>query len=127
MKQLKPHTLADSEREQALQPILPHAVSISPTGHVLLTLETRERSGPGVGGRDLFVWGANQQYELGNGKRTSLAVPTPLQQSDGTRIALVKTSANVKDMQGQLWKNRVNVEQCAQAGYGNTIVYWKIC
>lgn len=121
MEQLKPHTLLDSEKEQVLQPIMPHAISISPTGHVLLTLET----GP-AGGRDLFVWGANQRYELGNGKKTSLAVPITLQQGDGARIMLMKTRARVNDMQGKLWKHDVKVEQCAQAGYGNTIVYWKI-
>jgi hypothetical protein len=119
--------LADSEKEQALQPIIPHTISISPTGHVLLTLETHERSGPRGGGRDLYVWGANQQYELGNGKRTSLAAPTPLQQADETRVMLMKAQADVNDMQGKTWKYGVKVEQCPQAGYGNTIVYWKIC
>ncbi|KIM80836.1 hypothetical protein PILCRDRAFT_822120 [Piloderma croceum F 1598] len=116
-----------SEKEQALQPIIPHAISISPTGHVLLTLETHERSGPGGGGRDLYVWGANQQYELGTGKRTSLAAPTTLQQGNEARFMLTKAQANVNDMQGKVWKRGVKVEQCAQAGYGNTIVYWKIC
>lgn len=117
----------DSEEEQRLRPVVPHAVSVSPTGHVMLTLETHERSGPGSGGRDLFVWGTNQQYELGNGKRGSLAAPTTLQQADGTRWMLMKAKADVKDLQGNFWKKHVDVEQKAVAGYGNTIVYWKLC
>ena len=120
-----PQATVDSEKEQRLKPIIPHAISISPTGHVLLTLETYN-SGL-AGGRDMFVWGTNQQYELGNGRRASLAVPTAPQQADGTRFMLMKTWADVKDMQGKVWKRGVTVEQCAQAGYGNTIVYWKIC
>jgi len=116
-----------SEEEQKLQPIVPHAVSVSPTGHVLLTLETQARAGPGGGGRDLLVWGANQQYELGNGKRASLAVPTRLQQADGTHFMLMKAKGDVMDMQGKVWKKGVDVEQCGAAGYKNTIVYWKIC
>lgn len=75
----------------------------------------------------MFVWGTNQQYELGNGRRASLAVPTAPQKAGGTRFMLMKTWADVKDMQGKVWKRGATVEQCAQAGYGNTIVYWKIC
>jgi hypothetical protein len=121
------HIMADSEKDNSLQPIVPYSISISPTGHVLLTLDTHKRSGSGGGGRDLFVWGANQQYELGNGKRTGQAAPTALEHADGSRVMLMKTRADVKDMQGKSWKNGVNVKQYAQAGYGNTIVYWKIC
>jgi len=106
---------------------MPHAISVSPTGHVLLTLDTLSRAGPGGGGRDLLVWGANQQHELGNGKRASLAVPTPLQQEDGSRFMLMKTKADVKDMQGKLWNKGIEIEQCAVAGYKNSMVYWKIC
>lgn len=105
---------------------MPHAISISPTGHVLLTLDTLSRASPGGGGRDLLVWGANRQYELGNGKRASLAAPTPLQQEDGSRLMLMKTKADVKDMQGKLWSKGVEIEQCAVAGYRNSMVYWKI-
>lgn len=116
----------DSEKEQKLLPIMPHAISVSPTGHVLLTLDTISRVGPGGGGRDLLVWGANQQYELGNGKRASLAIPTPLQQEGGSRFMLMKTKADVKDMGGKLWKKGTELEQYAVAGYKNSMVYWKI-
>ncbi|KAF7972631.1 hypothetical protein HWV62_17284 [Athelia sp. TMB] len=114
-----------SDKANALRPLVPHALSISPTGHVLLTLDTHEHSGSGGGGRDLLVWGANQTYELGNGKRTSLAAPTNLEKRDGSRVMLMKKTMKVRDMKGNAWK-RSEVEQCAVGGYGNTIVYWKI-
>lgn len=136
-----------------MQPIAPYAISISPTGHVLLTLDTLERAGPGVpagGGRDLLVWGANRDYQLGNGKRTSLATPANIELSglpggggsnidnvkteepDGSgagkgRFMLVKRRAKeVKDLHGRRWKTNVDVEQHAVAGWGSSLVYWRI-
>ncbi|KZP20852.1 RCC1/BLIP-II protein [Athelia psychrophila] len=114
-----------SDTDNALRPLVPHALSISPTGHVLMTLDTQTHSGSGGGGRDLLVWGANQTYELGNGKRTSLAVPTNLEKRDGTRVMLMAKKTRVVDMQGKAWGTS-DVEQCAAGGYGNTVVYWKI-
>lgn len=110
-----------------MQPIQTRDISISPTGHVLLTLDTLERSGPGGGGRDLIAWGANSEYQLGNGKRGSLASPTALHAEDGQRFMLGKKNAEVRDLSGKVWKKDVEVEQCAVAGYGNSVVYWKIC
>ncbi|CAL1704214.1 unnamed protein product [Somion occarium] len=116
------------ETSNDLQPIQPHAISISPTGHVLLTLDTLARSGPGAGGRDLLVWGANSEYQLGNGKRGSVASPRNLEGPDGERFMLGKKKAKeVKDLLGNVWKRGVEVEQCALAGPGNSVVYWKIC
>ena len=103
-------------------------MSISPDGHVLLTLDTLSQSGPGGGGLDLFVWGTNYEYQLGNGKRTSIAVPTTLSRPDGNRFMLMKTKATeVKDARGKLWKKGIEVEQVAVAGQGNSVVYWRIC
>ncbi|THH33021.1 hypothetical protein EUX98_g1164 [Antrodiella citrinella] len=116
-----------SEQTNNLQPIHPHDISISPSGHVLLTLETLARSGPGGGGRDLLTWGANQDYQLGNGKRGSLASPTALEDAEGQRFMLRKKRADVRDLSGRLWKRGVEVEQRALSGYGNSVVYWRIC
>ncbi|KAI5123298.1 hypothetical protein M0805_009319 [Coniferiporia weirii] len=137
-----------SEKTQNLQPIVPHAISVSPTGHVLLTLDTLAHTGPGVsqgGGRDLFVWGANREYQLGNGKRASLATPATLElpglptevgdkpgdDSEGgkkSRLMMVQARAKlVKDLQGRRWGTNVDVEQCAVAGWESSLVYWKIC
>lgn len=44
---LRSTATTDSEKTNNMQPIYPHDISISPTGHVLLTLDTRARSGPG--------------------------------------------------------------------------------
>jgi hypothetical protein len=95
---------------------------------VLLALETHARAGPGGGGRDLLVWGTNYDYQVGNGKRASIAVPTTLEPVDGgDRIMLVKRRAKVvRDLQGRVWKRGVDVEQVAIGGYGNSLVYWRI-
>ncbi|KAJ2989328.1 hypothetical protein NUW54_g8820 [Trametes sanguinea] len=38
-----------------------------------------------------------------------------------------KKAKEVRDMQGQVWKKGVEVEQRAVAGWNNSVVYWKIC
>ncbi|KAI0055499.1 RCC1/BLIP-II [Artomyces pyxidatus] len=117
-----------SEKSNNLQPIAPHAVAVSPDGHVLLTLDTLTHAGPGGGGKDVFVWGTNYEYQLGNGKRTSAAVPATLEGTDGVRFMLMQKKADVvKDPRGRVWKRGVEVEQVAVAGYGNSLVYWRIC
>ncbi|KAG6813628.1 hypothetical protein H0H92_009246 [Tricholoma furcatifolium] len=80
-----------SDKTQSLQPIAPDAVTISPTGHVLLTLNTGSTTG--VGGRDLVVWGKNYESELGNGKKSSLAVPTTLVTPEGGHFMLHRRKA----------------------------------
>jgi hypothetical protein len=49
-----------------------------------------------------------------------------LERPEGGRFVLAKRKATVKDLSGKVWKKTVDVEQCAVAGYGNSIVYWKI-
>ncbi|OBZ75617.1 Protein FMP25, mitochondrial [Grifola frondosa] len=65
-----------SEVAKNLQAIMPQDISISPTGHILVTLDTMRLAGPGGVGRDVVAWGANYDYQLGNGKRGSVAIPT---------------------------------------------------
>lgn len=120
-------TFPDSEKTKSLQPILPYSVSISPTGHVVLTLDTQSQSNPGGAGRDIVVWGKNYESELGNGKKASVSVPTVLNKPDGERFMLVQRKAKeVRDLKGKVWKRGVQVEQCAVAGYEGSVVYWKI-
>lgn len=115
--------VTDNDRIRALEPVMPEGISISPTGHVLLALGTSL----GFGGRDLMVWGKNYESELGNGKRGSVAVPTPLATENGERFMLMNMKAkDVKDLQGKLWKRGVKVEQKVATGYGNSAVYWRI-
>lgn len=73
------------------------------------------------------MWGANQEYQLGNGKRGSLATPQALHAQDGQRFMLAERKADVKDLSGKLWKKNAKVEQRAVAGWGNSVVYWRIC
>ncbi|TFK55231.1 RCC1/BLIP-II [Heliocybe sulcata] len=116
-----------SEQTQNLQPIVPHAISISPSpaGHIVLALDTQ--NGPGGSGRDLLLWGANYDWQLGNGKRSSLATPTRLTRPDGSRFILAKAKAReVRDLEGKVWKRGVEVEQMAVAGWGNSVVYWRV-
>ncbi|KAI9508842.1 RCC1/BLIP-II [Russula earlei] len=109
-----------SEKTNNLQPIAPHALSVSPDGHVLLALETHAQAGPGGGGRDLLAWGTNYDFQVGNGKRASIAVPTVLETADGDRIMLGKRLAKVvRDAQGRVWRRGVR-------GYGTSLVYWRI-
>jgi len=119
----------DSDKLGRLEPITPEEIVISPTGHVLLALNSSAESS-GIGGRDLMVWGRNHDSELGNGKKGSLAVPTVLQTSsndDGERFMLKSRSAKeVKDVHGKVWKKNVKVEQHAASGWKNSVVYWKI-
>jgi hypothetical protein len=116
-----------SDATGKLEAIQPHAVTISPTGHVLLTLDTLRHAGGGIGGRDLMVWGTNQSSELGNEKRSSLAVPTSLTSSDGERVMLKrKTAARVETLGGDVWGKKISVEQRAVGGYRNSVLYWAV-
>lgn len=109
-----------------LEPVAPEAISISPTGHILVALDSSVSSG-GVGGKDLMTWGKNYDSELGNGKKASVPVPMTLETPDGGRFMLMEVQAKeVKDLHGKVWKRGIKVEQHAVAGYGNSAVYWKI-
>ncbi|KAJ3773826.1 regulator of chromosome condensation 1/beta-lactamase-inhibitor protein II [Lentinula raphanica] len=108
------------DETNSLRPIAPHSISVSSTGHVLLTLSSNS-------GRDLLAWGRNYNSELGNGKRAGLAVPTTLADADGERFLLQRKRAKeVLDLQGVVWKRGVEVEQKAVAGYDSSAVFWKV-
>ncbi|KAF9053536.1 RCC1/BLIP-II [Hymenopellis radicata] len=110
------------ESRKTMVPILPRAISVSPTGHVLMTLDTSAGKNQG---RDLYVWGKNHDSELGNGKKSSLPAPTTLSAGEERIMLYEKRGVKVMDLQGRVW-GRVNVEQKALAGYNSSIVYWKI-
>jgi hypothetical protein len=110
----------DNDKTKSLQTIAPQSVIISPTGHVLATL------GTWTGGRDLFAWGKNYDSELGNGKKSSVATPMVMETANGKRMLLGERKAEVKDAGGQLWKRGQMVSQWTAAGYGNTLVYWRL-
>ncbi|KAJ7917530.1 hypothetical protein B0H13DRAFT_1994840 [Mycena leptocephala] len=78
------------------------AARISPTGHVLATLD------PSSGG----------DYELGNGKKTpGAASPVPMDAGD-ERLLLQRS--------GLMWGRGIKVEQFAMCGFGSNVVYWRL-
>jgi hypothetical protein len=113
--------LADNDATQRLQPIPPRAISISPTGHVLATLD------PSSGRRDVHAWGRNQDYELGNGKKTpGAASPVPMDAVDERLLLQTKRAKLVRDLQGRVWGRGIKVEQSAVCGFGSNVVYWRL-
>ncbi|KAJ7582816.1 regulator of chromosome condensation 1/beta-lactamase-inhibitor protein II, partial [Mycena floridula] len=100
-----------SDKAGCLVPIVPHQVCVSPTGHVLLALDTPLS-------KDLVSWGKNHDSELGNGKKVSLSMPTTLE-IDGERFLLWNQKAKeIKDLSGKVCQKGVEVEQQAAAGPG---------
>ena len=100
---------------------------MSPSGHILLTLDTLARSTTEDSGRDLFGWGANYEYGVGSGKRGSIAVPTALRTADGERLLLRRKKVkDVRALSGSVCQRGAVVEQRAVAGYGTSVVYWRI-
>jgi hypothetical protein len=112
--------IVDDDMQQTLKPIAPHSMSISPTGHVLLSMDTALA-------RDCLGWGKNHDYELGTGKRGVVGSPTVLQDANGQRLMLRSRKAReVKDMQGKVWKRNVEVQEELVAGHGNSAIYWRL-
>lgn len=59
-------------------PVPIYDISIGRPGNVALTLDTVEKEGHYAFGRDVMVFGFNAAFNLGNGKRSNLAVPQHL-------------------------------------------------
>ncbi|KAF6764701.1 regulator of chromosome condensation 1/beta-lactamase-inhibitor protein II [Ephemerocybe angulata] len=115
-----------NEKTNTLDPIKPEEITVAPFGHVLLTINSSADSN-GVGGSDVMVWGRNFDSELGNGRKSSIAGPIHLDLAEGERLMLrTRKAKEVKDLHGKVWKKGVNVKQQVAAGYGTSVVYWKI-
>jgi len=130
-----------NETTRSLQPIRPDTISVSPTGHVLFSFEASSvsaKSTPTDFGRDLLSWGANTEYQQGNGKRVNVATPTYVTDFDKTgseaevigeenRLMLRETKvAEVKDMSGKRVLRNALVEQTPLAGWNCSAIYWKV-
>lgn len=121
-----PDHVAVNDRTNTLEAIKPAEITVSPSGHVLLAMQSSADSN-GVGGDDVMVWGRNFDYELGNGKKSNLPTPVHLDIAEGERLMLMeRRAAEVKDLHGKVWKKGVKVRQQVAAGYGTSAVYWKI-
>jgi Regulator of chromosome condensation (RCC1) repeat len=123
---LIPKGVAVNEMRGALEAIRPQSFSVSPTGHALLSLSS---------GRNLLTWGQNSTYQLGNGKRSSIAQPSyvrhfsPIsgaEDDDQGRMALREGRLKVlRDMGGRVCGRNVKVQQWPVAGWNSSVVYWR--
>lgn len=81
-----------------------------------------------MGGRDLVAWGKNYESELGNGKKSSVPIPTSVSTPESERFMLrTRKAKEVRDLHGKVWKRHVKVEQRAIVGFETSAVYWRIC
>lgn len=67
-----------SESSSESHPVPIYDISIGRPGNVALILDTVETKGHTAFGRDVMVFGFNAAFNLGNGKRSNLAVPQHL-------------------------------------------------
>ncbi|KAK2460566.1 hypothetical protein APHAL10511_007036 [Amanita phalloides] len=111
-----------NEATRCLEPIQPQSVVISPSGHIMVTLNT-SRAAKGAG-RDLVVWGRNADGELGNGKRASVAGARAVEGAGG-RVLLGMRVGELRDARGRV-SGQGQVEQRAAAGDGNSAIYWRV-
>lgn len=149
----KPLLTADSEKVKGMVPLPIRYISISPSpaAHafaVLDTLQTADAKGSkeSVFGRDVLVWGANAEYQLGTGKRSSVSTPqnlpglvphamdavvaASLEKSASpiplSRLQLHITTAPAYDPLGKLIKKRAKCEETVLAGWNCSVLYNKI-
>ncbi|BEI93259.1 uncharacterized protein CcaverHIS019_0508870 [Cutaneotrichosporon cavernicola] len=127
------------------------SISCSPNTHVFAVLDTVSEADAkglkdGLFGRDVLVWGGNFDYQLGNGKKSGVAVPqhmpsliphaideliaeSPEAESSPmplTRLQLHTAKADTYDMLGKLIKRGVKTEETVFAGYNCSVLYNKI-
>ncbi|KAG8745818.1 hypothetical protein FRC12_014448 [Ceratobasidium sp. 428] len=126
-----------NEATRSLQPLRTRSISVSPapqSSHTLITLatgalaEAPENHSGHPAGNDLLVLGYNADGQLGNGKRSSLCIPSHIPALGGmagrmmlrerARVALV-------DLQGRKCGTG-RVEETAVAGWGTSAIYWRI-
>ncbi|KAG8737345.1 hypothetical protein FRC12_017186 [Ceratobasidium sp. 428] len=126
-----------NETMRSLQPLRTRSISVSPapqSSHTLITLatgalaEAPENHGGHPAGNDLLVLGYNADGQLGNGKRSSLCIPSHIPALGGiagrmmlrerARVALV-------DLRGRKCGTG-RVEETAVAGWGTSAIYWRI-
>ncbi|KZT57038.1 RCC1/BLIP-II protein [Calocera cornea HHB12733] len=115
-----------NDATQALEALSPRAIAVSPTGHVLLTLNALTSTNAGY---DVLAWGQNRSSELGNGKQVPVPLPgyvRSFRPEPGARLMVREGRGEVRDLEGRRWGRKVDVRETVVAGYGCTAVYWKI-
>lgn len=129
-----------SEKNQTVFPIGIHQLSTGRT-HVAAVLDNAVSSDGTDFGRDVFLWGHNADYQLGNRKRANLAIPqhiSPLPkfknhetQSKGITSEMESgTSSPMPHHRLQLTPRkkiaRKDAEEAVVAGWDTTAVYWRL-
>jgi hypothetical protein len=143
-----PHSIVVDEHTNTIEPIRPHTFSVSPSSsspiaasssggaHALVSLSS---------GKDLLAWGSNSSYQLGNGKRANVAVPTYVRDFSLASSAVTETGAadvdhasqgrmtlrstvvkEVRNLSGDKVGTNVKVQQWPVAGHNSSFVYWRI-
>lgn len=127
-----------SETARAMTPIPVRSLSVGADGQVAVVMDA-----PPMGDetrRDVYVWGANDQYQLGLGKRSNLATPALLTLSPEedeaarhapvlNRVLLVerrKVPGKAYDPHGNGAQRSYHVEQDIVAGGQGMAVYGRI-
>jgi hypothetical protein len=107
-----------SETLRSFMPLAIKDVSVSsaPNPHVFVTLDTvaqSEQSGvtDGLYGNDVCGWGGNAEYQLGNGKRSNLAVPQHLAPLTGK---IIPTSREASLTAGTVSPRPITDYHCTQ-------------
>ena len=114
-----------NEALNSTQAIRPHTLSVSSSGHALLSLASTGAS------HDLLTWGANSSYQLGNGKRANASLPFYMREfgagAGAGRMMLGQGRVDVlKAVDGKKVGWGVQVEQWPVAGSGASAVYWRV-
>lgn len=135
-----------NELEQAVQPIPVHSLSISSThAAVVLSNAVQDLVSKQAFGNDVFVFGHNDNYQLGTGKRSNLSIPQhlpplpyPVSAETKAKIESQKQSGNIVHEESvhsgtkshmphnrlQLASRKDKLEERIVCGYGTTAVYW---
>ncbi|KAH9819678.1 regulator of chromosome condensation 1/beta-lactamase-inhibitor protein II [Melampsora americana] len=129
-----------SETDQTVFPIGIHQLSTGRT-HVAAVLDNAVSSDGTNFGRDVFLWGHNVDYQLGNRKRANLAIPQhilPLPKSkkddhpSKPNLLEIESGADSPMPHHRLQlssKKKIgkkDAEEAVVAGWDTTAVYWRL-
>ncbi|KAG8986689.1 hypothetical protein FRB90_003846 [Tulasnella sp. 427] len=130
------------EATKSTRPLAPKAVSASPTNHAVVVMGsaddgTKSSKDRAKTGGDVLLWGCNADYQLGLGRRSNVALPTPLpvdsfvggydvDKTWGRLLTRQRQVSVVRNLDGKAVGKNKTVEQTVVAGWGCTAVYWKV-
>ena len=129
-----------SEQQHTVVPIGVRSLTVGPDGQCALVVDVNSLGEQNH--RDVWVWGANDQYQLGNGKHSNLATPAlltlPLPGGEATtqkngptlnRLLLVERSkvpGKAYEADGSGSQRKYHIEQHIVAGGDGMAVYGRV-